>query len=127
MTPETQKVKEPLIQIRKVVVEDIAPLQKMAAADDHFVFAPTHVTMKNGNYVGFISIASIPMVLTWQDTRGVKAVDSIQIIKFIEGAVGQMGSNLVCIPCSPKSPYLPYMERFGYKKFGNCDMFAKSL
>jgi hypothetical protein len=123
----TKSLKEPLIQIRRVVVEDLETLKRMAQADDHFVFAPTHVTMKNGDYVGFLSIASIPMVLTWQDTNKVKAIDSIQILKYIEGAISQMGSNLICVPCSPNSPYRSYMERFGYNKFGNCDMFAKTI
>lgn len=116
-----------LVTIRKIVIEDLEPLTKAANTDDHFVYMPTHVVTKGNDYVGFISVSAMPMILTWQDSKRVKTTDSLKLIGFVEGACSQIGAGVMCMPCSPKSPYLTYLPKWGYKKFGNCDMFAKAL
>ena len=102
------------INIRPFRPEDGEALVKNAEADGHGVYFPSQVIEKNGEIVGYLSLA-VPIVLSWQDSKKMNAVDSIKEIGFIEGALAQ--SPFICIPCDPESPYMKFLPKQGYVEY----------
>ena len=103
-----------LINIRPFRPEDGEQLVKNAAADGHAVYFPTFVIEKNHEIVGYLSTA-VPVVLSWQDSKKMTAIDSLQEIKFIEGALANQ--PFICIPCDPESPYMRFLPKAGYVEY----------
>ena len=97
--------------IRPFRPEDREQLVANAAADGHGVYFPTFVLEKQKEIVGYFSI-SVPVILTWQDSKKMKPMDSVQEISFIEGLLVQ--SPFICFPCDPESPYMRFLPKFGY-------------
>ena len=91
-------------------------LKQAAEKDNHAgVYAPTHVSVKNNQIVGYLSIGVVPMILTWQHTQEVGPIDSVRILGFIEGITGQF--KHICMPCDPDSPYNRLLPKAGYEKY----------
>jgi hypothetical protein len=107
--------------------ERLVELQANAAADNHKVVAPTHVAMKNGEVVGYLSHGAIPTVLVWFDTKKVSAGDSTQLIVKMEEIAMSKGYPAIAVPCSESSPYFPYMPKFGYHDLAQMHMFVRQL
>lgn len=104
-----------LINIRPFRESDREQLVKNAQADNgHGVWFPSFVYEKEGQIVGYFSIA-VPVVLSWQDTNKMTPLDSVQCIKFIEGALA--ASPFICIPCDPESPYMKFLPKAGYVEY----------
>ena len=104
-----------LINIRPFKESDREQLITNAAADNHAgVYCPTFVLEKNNEIVGYLSMA-IPVVLSWQDSKKMSAIDSLQEIKFIEGALAS--SPFICIPCDTESPYNRFLPKAGYIEY----------
>ena len=103
-----------LINIRPFRQADGERLVANALADKHAVYFPTHVYEKDAEIVGYFS-AAVPVVMTWQDSKKVKAMDSVQIIKFIEGTL--VNSPFICIPCDPDSPYVGFLPKAGFVEY----------
>ena len=102
------------IQIRPCRKEDVEPLQKAAAADNHGVWFPSHILEKDGEIVGYFS-AAVPVVLSWQDSKKMNAADSLKELGFIEGVLSQF--PFICIPCDPDSPYMTFLPKNGYVEY----------
>lgn len=104
------------ISIRQFKPEDMAELKKNAEADNHAgVFYPTHVSIKDGKIVGYLSIGVVPMVLTWQSTKEVKPLDSVKLVSFIEGVLTNF--QTFAVPCDPASPYNKLLPKLGYVEY----------
>lgn len=104
------------IKIRPFVPADWDSLIKNAAADEHSgVYYPTHVSVLDGEIVGYLSIAQLPVVLTWQHREKVKPLDSMKLLSFIQGALTSCKYHL--IPCDPLSPYNTLLTREGYLQY----------
>lgn len=112
------------VKIRPFRPEDQEQLVKNAAADGHSVYFPSFVLEKDGEIVGYFSTA-VPVVLTWQDSKKMNAVDSIKEIGFIEGALSNF--PFICIPCDPDSPYMKFLPKQGYEQyFKPINLFIKT-
>jgi hypothetical protein len=94
--------------------EDGPNLVKAAAADGHSVYYPSFVFTKNKEIVGYYSIA-VPMVLSWQDSKKMTALDSIKELGHIEGSL--CNAPIVAIPCDPESPYMHFLPKQGYENY----------
>ena len=104
-----------LMTIRPFRPEDMPALVANAAKDNHAgVYAPTFVYEKEGEIVGYISMA-VPAVLTWQDSKKMGPLDSVQLMGFIEGALA--GRPFIAIPCDPESPYNRFLSKAGYTEY----------
>jgi hypothetical protein len=95
-------------------LEDAKALTDAATADGHRVYYPSFVFEKNKEIVGYCSIA-VPMVLSWQDSKKMTAMDSIKELGFIEGALAQ--TPFIAIPCDPESPYMKFLPKQGYENY----------
>lgn len=104
------------ITIRQFRPSDMEELVKKAAEDNHAgVYYPTHVSVKDGKIVGYLSIGAVPMVLCWQSTKEVKAMDSVRLVAFMEGVLTQFQS--FAVPCDPESPYNKLLPKLGYIEY----------
>lgn len=102
------------IDIRPFRPEDGPELVAAAKADGHEVYYPSFVFTKDGKIVGYYSVA-VPIVLSWQDSKAMNAVDSIKELGHIEGALANM--PFVAIPCDPDSPYMHFLPKQGYENY----------
>lgn len=102
------------INIRDFQLGDRDKLNEAASVDGHSVYYPSTVYEKEGKIVGYYSVA-VPMVLSWQDTKLVTAVDSMKILGHIEGSL--RGMPYVAIPCDPESPYMKFLPKQGYENY----------
>ncbi len=99
-----------------------------AAEDDHIVHSATHLIYKEGELAGYFSLGVIPTGLCWFSTKKMKAHDSANVITAIENQCAldpRIGSMMT--PVSPTSPFHPHMEKLGYKKYYNADIFIKDI
>ena len=104
-----------LMKIRPFVPQDWDALVKGAEADNHAgVYAPTVVYEKEGEIVGYCSMA-VPSVLSWQHTQKVKPMDSLRLLGFIEGSLATQ--PFIMIPCDPESPYNRLLPKAGYIQY----------
>jgi hypothetical protein len=102
------------INIRPFRPEDAEALAKAAALDGHTVYCPSFVLEKNGEIVGYYS-AVVPMVLSWQDSKKMNALDSIKELGHIEGSL--CNSPFIAIPCDLESPYMKFLPKQGYENY----------
>jgi hypothetical protein len=112
-------------QIRPVREIDMQPLLDAAMSDNHAVIKATHVIKKNGEFIGYISMGTLPTVLFWMHTKKANSRDSIAAITFYENVLAPAGG--VIVPVMETSPYYHFMERTGYKSMGKGDLFIKGL
>jgi hypothetical protein len=115
----------PIIQPAKV--EDLEELHKLAQDDAHSVVLPSHIVRKNGQIIGSVSVAQVPMVLVYMNTKRSVAIDSYCVSNFFENFLAAHGNKTVCVPCHVKSSLRPYMESVGYKAYGTHDILIKDL
>lgn len=102
------------INIRPFRPEDGPALIAAAKADGHAVYFPSFVLEKDGEIVGYYSVA-VPMVLSWQDSKKMNALDSIKELGHIEGALSSF--PFIAIPCDPDSPYMHFLPKQGYENY----------
>lgn len=102
------------INIRAYRPEDEQELLTRAAGDGHAVYYPSFVFTKEQRIVGYVSVA-VPMVLSWQDSKAMNAMDSIKELGFIEGTLQQF--PFIAIPCDPESPYMRFLPKQGYVNY----------
>lgn len=119
---------EQFAQLRPIESKDqLEEVQRIAREDDHDVVNPTDLVVKNGKIVGYLSIASSPIVIGHFSTATMKARDSFTLINIAEHVVQRMGSRNVIWPIGKDSPFHPYFTEMGYKKLANVDLFVKEF
>ncbi len=108
--------------------EEFNELVEKSKSDNHGVYAPTHIVKKNGEVLGYFSIAaSVPIVLAWLSTQKVQPRDSISLINSVENHVAMGGASHVAFPVPKSSPFHEHMEKLGYKPAGEYTFFIKEL
>lgn len=100
---------------------------QLAREDSHDVINPTDVVMKNGEIVGYMSIASSPIIVGHFSTVKMHARDSFMLVNIAEHIVRRTGSANVIWPIGKESPFHQYFEKAGYKKLANVDLFVKEF
>lgn len=101
--------------IRRYSETDWEELRRNAESNNHAVYAPSHVCVKGGEIVGYLSIGMIPLVLTWQHTEKVGPTDSLLTLGFVQGTLQNF--PYTCLPCDPASPYMRLLPKAGFKKY----------
>lgn len=107
--------------------DQIDELKEAAAQDHHNIIAPSHVAVRGGEIVGYVSLAVVPLVVAWMDSRKVRARESLGILNTVENILAQQNRNVICMPCAEKSPFRPYMRGLGYIHGGESGYFFKTL
>lgn len=105
----------------------IHALRQLAAADNHIVLNPTHVMVKGGQVIGYLSLNGLPTVHAWFDTKNKHATDSIKMIEHGETIFRQQGVRAYTVACAEESPFTPHMARLGFTKLGTTVLWHKPL
>ena len=118
-----------MIQIRPITSEDSFHRIKQAAKEDgHGLLQPTHVILKDGEFVGAFSV-SLPALSWWMDTRcGPR--DSLAAFQGMDTILAERGIPMCLTPCERSSPYYEIMQRpeFGFDPCpGDWDLFIKRI
>jgi hypothetical protein len=121
-------ITDKLITIRKLLPEDIEGLRHAATEDNHILLFPTHVVIKDGQYIGYFSIASIPLTEFWMHSTKSSPRDSSIAIKWAESLVNERGHSTVITCIGSNSNFRPVIEKhFGYNKIYDTSIFIKQL
>jgi hypothetical protein len=116
--------------MRKICPDEVEALMAQAHTDKHEVIAPSHVFLKDKELVGYASVAQVPLVLPWFDTRKCRARDSLYFINACENLIAEcMGPNqqLVCVPFVPGSPFEPHIQHLGFVNMGKVNLTFKKV
>ena len=117
---------EKLPSVRKIAsAAELEALRAYAREDNHEIFRPTHLILKNGEIVGCFGIGL--MLQYWLHSKKCSARDSLHVQGQIESILKEHGICEYCMPCSPESPYLKHMESFGFKYMGDAKIFRRRL
>ena len=119
-----------MLEVRKIKSkEEFDYASKVAKKDGHYIPYATHVLYnKEGEVVGLWSLASVPLVLVWSDTKKVNKEDSIYHNETIAALMDEKGYTDFFIACDKDSPYYKHMDKFGYESCNwNTSMFIKKL
>lgn len=114
-------------QVRRIRQDEVSELRRLAAQDDHEVLAPTHVVVKNGCIVGYLSIGAIPTVNVWMSTEHTEARDSIAVLGQLDAIVDHGGIPMYFMPCDEKSPFFKVMDKLGFRKLFKQVLHYKSF
>lgn len=116
-------------QIHPVLIDKIPLIQEAAKADNHAVFAPTDVIIRDGQIVGALEIASTPCVFWWMHTDRTTIRDSIMAYQFYENQVRRLGAKHVVVPCPTDSPFYQLLSnpKSGYMELPKTVVFMKQL
>jgi hypothetical protein len=116
-----------MIEIREIKIGDLEALTQVANADGHPVIRPTHVAIKNGEFVGCASVGAVPLILFYMHTKNASARDTFRMIKYCEDTVVGRGATIGCIPCAVNSPIYPFTKKLGFRSIGMMDLFFKTV
>ena len=103
----------------------LADLSALAAADNHAVLNPTHVMLKDGQIIGYLSLDGLPTVHCWFDSKNKHAADSIKMIDHGQTAFGERGIRDFTVACAEESPFTPHMARLGFERLGTTVLWRK--
>jgi hypothetical protein len=105
----------------------IEAVKAAAAADNHTVLAPTHLMLKGEKLLGYLSIAGLPNVHAWFDSKHPHALDSLKMIEMGELTLREKGVSAYSLLCAEESPFTPHLERMGFTKLGTTVLYLKRL
>lgn len=112
----------------KETLEDVlTTLQESARQDGHNVIAPTHVMVKGAEVIGYLSLAGMPTVYCWFDSKATKASDSIKMIEHGETVLREKNARHYAVAVGEDSPFAPHMERLGFSRVDKATIWIKQL
>lgn len=123
-----------LIPLKANSEQEAAQLQQLlerlinaAARDNHMVLAPTHVMVRDGAPVGYLSLGGMMTVQCWFDSSIKNPRHSKDMIRHAESIMRDHGQRGYIVCCSEESPFTPNMERLGFEKLGATVLWQKKL
>lgn len=114
--------------------ETLMPYVQAAAADDrHAVVGCSHVVMRGGQVIGYLSLATVPVLNVWMHSQKAKSRDTMAVANFVENTVAQLGHSSLLLPCNADSPYFKALPSLGYEEtdiqkcFNRTNLFIKKV
>lgn len=98
-----------------------------AAADAHKCIAPTHAMMKGEHIIGYLSLAGMPVVQAWFDSKNPHVLDSLKMIEHGETAMAEQGAHTYMVAVSEQSRFRPHMERLGFQPVMQTTLWIKRV
>ena len=116
------------VEIRPVSLHDLPVIHEAAAADNHGVAAPSHVVIKNGEIVGYISMCVVPTVLLWLHSKKCRAADLLAVKDYTNDFMTLNNQPGYLVPIPADSPILPFAKKLGLQLASpNTMIYFKSL
>lgn len=126
--PVLLPLRQPRTQAEAQELQSVLDALHVAAkADNHVVVSPTHVMVRGGQVVGYLSIGALPTVHCWFDSKHKHVLDSIKMIEHGETVGRERGLTSYAVACCEQSPFYAHMERLGYRKLGVTTLWVKDL
>ena len=106
--------------------EELELVHKVAQADGHHLFWPTHVMEKDDYVVGSLSV--MPTVQIWLDTKRTQVRDTLFLKDHLEATMAN-STRVFCIPCTDDSPLLKVLNKpeLGYLHGGKLSLYFKGV
>lgn len=121
--------------VRTVRAADMPQLKALAQADGHEAAQPTHVFVRrradgSEELLGCVSIASVPLVLPWFDSKRCQDKESHFFMALVENLVAEVTrpqQKWMCVPVAKESPFAEVMGWLGYIGSGEYTLGFKRL
>tara|TARA_R110000868_G_scaffold410218_1_gene697665 strand:+ start:56 stop:421 length:366 start_codon:yes stop_codon:yes gene_type:complete len=99
-----------------------------ARADSDNINWPSHVVKDTkGTVIGAASVASVPLLLVWNNSQTVKVRDSLHLQRIYRSIMETKGHTGYFVACNKNSPYNKHMQDFGYNKVWETEIFYEQL
>lgn len=105
----------------------VEALVNAAARDNHIVMGATHVMVRGGKPIGYLSLGGQMTVQCWFDSTVKNPRHSKDMIRHGETLLRNSNVKNYVVCCSPDSPFAPNMERLGFTKLGTTVLWQKNL
>jgi hypothetical protein len=115
---------------RLQLIRDEAQMRRLheaAAEDGHIPLAATHLILKSNEIVGGVSINGLPSLHVWAHSKKVTARDTFHLLNSAENIMYGMGARQILVPCMADSPYAIAMDRLGFARLGEFQLYLKNL
>lgn len=117
-----------LMEIRRPTPESLAATCKIALEEDNVhVIRATDILQRDGQIVGYLSIANIPCVHMWFRKKKAVMHDYLTAMAHFEGVLAKNQVQDFWLPCESTSPLLKFIPEAGYVKSNFDNMFIKQL
>lgn len=107
--------------------EFVQAIVTAARADQHQCIAPTHAMVRGDKIIGYLSLAGMPVVQAWFDSKSGHVLDSLKMIEHGETAIAEMGARAFMVAVSEDSPFKPHMERLGFQPVMQTTLYLKRI
>lgn len=116
--------RNPLPIIRQIrTVEERNAVVAAAKQDGHNFGWPTHVVERDGEIIGAMSAAVIPLVCVWNHTSKVTVRDSLHLARAYSIIMDGKGATKYWMACDKTSPYSGYLAKVGFKPVWETQIF----
>ena len=92
--------------------------------EGHHAPLATHAFTRGGEVIGAVALLA-PTLTFWAHRLKCSPRESFECIKLCTHAADQLNGVHLCT-CSADSPFFPLMERIGYRRLGNIDVFQRA-
>lgn len=100
----------------------------LAKEDNHDIFVPTDVIMKNNEPVGMFRVQTIPIVAGYFATKKMFSRDSVAAFNIMEQVIRRStGTDRMVVPINKNSPFHSNMIALGYTEEINHTYFYKNF
>jgi trehalose utilization protein len=109
--------------------DKVQSVKDRALEDDHALFNPTEVIIKNGETIGALEINSSGLLLWWMHRNKSNIRDSVAAWQFVENIQRREGKKHLVIPCPRESAFCRLLRNpsAGYVELPNYTVFIKGM
>lgn len=101
-------------------------LDELAQANNHQLWAPTHVIRKEGAVCGGVSIGGVPVVNVFFGPK-IKARDTFIVQDAIEKEVVANGWGEYLVSLGPESPMYKHATKWGLRELGQTFLHYRKI
>jgi hypothetical protein len=109
------------------LIQDAAERDRVIAAaraDNDSIIHPSHLLERGGEIIGAASMAVVPLVMVWNDSRKISARDSLHLTRIYDAHMEAKGFKNFVMACNRRSPYNPHMKKLGYLPVWETEIFV---
>lgn len=107
--------------------EEVHAVTQAAHAAGNSCIAPTHIIERDGQAVGYASLAAVPILTGWLHEEHISQPEGHRIIAELEAEARRQGLPFLCFPCTDDCRFKPDMTALGYRKSKTVTFYLKPL
>lgn len=113
------------MKIRPIKVEELrSEVEAVMLADGHSFPSPTHYFVDEGAIIGALGLGFAPVLFMWMHSTKATKLHSyrahLEAIRILQ----ELGHTRILLPIQPASPFCSFIDRLGYHKLGDCQLFG---